>query len=618
MADASQNFILRIRAIAEMKDATRALEELRRLTREVDAQGVAVDRQEQQNREAEAAIEAKAAADRESAAAAREAAAAAKEAAAAEEERATETRQAEQATEANTAAMRDHAPAAGQAAAANRNFTKQAADATRPTQNTAMGVLELSRAYEDLQYGIRGVLNNIPSMILAFGGSAGLAGVLSLAAVAGSQLWSALSGDGGEKQKALAAAEEAKQKLDEILSKYRAMGVERAKLAQDNYLSMLQSESDEIEHQTALLRMQAEQARETAKLQYELRQAQRERERAAIEQRGLVDPSYAAGGMGADLGALDRAAAADQQAQRMAGLEERLEDLKREEMRVQEAAIRSAQQIEVARGRLEAAEGELADAKRQQVEAEFAAAQATKLYAEEQRKRAEAAQKRRMAEETDFVTGQRSYPSAGAEADAATAEADALRARADALAARAAENSPQAMAAKVAQAEAAAKAARDGLQQAESALDASIRESGQASELANEIRAGVEQQRQIIDQTFQTMNTTVDMATRLDELKAREAELRAAIEKAQAEATAGGRQMSAEFAEGMNTLETALADGFQALDIGKMVTAFNGFRNSNEAGLNNMAATINLMVQKLQALDAEQKRQQKVLQQIQP
>ncbi len=60
--------------------------------------------------------------------------------------------------------------------------------AGRSSQKAAMGVLELSRAFEDAQYGMRGVLNNIPGIIQSFGGGAGLAGVISIAAVALSQL----------------------------------------------------------------------------------------------------------------------------------------------------------------------------------------------------------------------------------------------------------------------------------------------------------------------------------------------------------------------------------------------------------------------------------------------
>ncbi len=56
------------------------------------------------------------------------------------------------------------------------------------SRNTSMALLELSRGFEDAQYGIRGVLNNIPSLVLSLGGTAGLAGGISIAAVALSQL----------------------------------------------------------------------------------------------------------------------------------------------------------------------------------------------------------------------------------------------------------------------------------------------------------------------------------------------------------------------------------------------------------------------------------------------
>jgi hypothetical protein len=46
-----------------------------------------------------------------------------------------------------------------------------------------MAVLEFSRAFEDAQYGIAGVLNNIPGLLGALGAGAGLAGVASVAAV---------------------------------------------------------------------------------------------------------------------------------------------------------------------------------------------------------------------------------------------------------------------------------------------------------------------------------------------------------------------------------------------------------------------------------------------------
>jgi hypothetical protein len=54
----------------------------------------------------------------------------------------------------------------------------------KASKNAALGFLAVSQAVEDAQYGIRGILNNIPQAILLFGGSAGLAASVSLAAVA--------------------------------------------------------------------------------------------------------------------------------------------------------------------------------------------------------------------------------------------------------------------------------------------------------------------------------------------------------------------------------------------------------------------------------------------------
>lgn len=56
-------------------------------------------------------------------------------------------------------------------------------------QTGALGFLALSQAAEDAQYGIKGVLNNIPQMVMGFGAGAGVAGALSLAAVAAVTLY---------------------------------------------------------------------------------------------------------------------------------------------------------------------------------------------------------------------------------------------------------------------------------------------------------------------------------------------------------------------------------------------------------------------------------------------
>lgn len=52
---------------------------------------------------------------------------------------------------------------------------------------TARGFLQLSYAIDDMQYGFRSIVNNIPLIITQFGGGAGLAGVAAIAAVAFNQ-----------------------------------------------------------------------------------------------------------------------------------------------------------------------------------------------------------------------------------------------------------------------------------------------------------------------------------------------------------------------------------------------------------------------------------------------
>ena len=62
-------------------------------------------------------------------------------------------------------------------------------EAGKQAKNGAMGFLAFSQGVEDAQYGLNGVLNNVPQMVMGFGGSMGLAGAISLTVVAFYQLW---------------------------------------------------------------------------------------------------------------------------------------------------------------------------------------------------------------------------------------------------------------------------------------------------------------------------------------------------------------------------------------------------------------------------------------------
>jgi hypothetical protein len=56
------------------------------------------------------------------------------------------------------------------------------------TRGMGMGFLMLSQAIEDAQYGFSAIVNNIPGIVMSFGGSGGLAGALSIVAVGANQL----------------------------------------------------------------------------------------------------------------------------------------------------------------------------------------------------------------------------------------------------------------------------------------------------------------------------------------------------------------------------------------------------------------------------------------------
>ena len=78
---------------------------------------------------------------------------------------------------------------------AQRTLVTTTTAATRGTEqvgrggrNSAMGLLALSGAIDDLQYGFRAIVNNIPMVVYMMGGSAGLAGIIGIAAVAVNQL----------------------------------------------------------------------------------------------------------------------------------------------------------------------------------------------------------------------------------------------------------------------------------------------------------------------------------------------------------------------------------------------------------------------------------------------
>jgi hypothetical protein len=69
----------------------------------------------------------------------------------------------------------------------------QAASVGAVGTSKAGGLLQLSQTVDDLQYGIRGVVNNIPGLVQGFGMGAGVAGAAQLAFIAVNQLTSKIT-----------------------------------------------------------------------------------------------------------------------------------------------------------------------------------------------------------------------------------------------------------------------------------------------------------------------------------------------------------------------------------------------------------------------------------------
>jgi chromosome segregation ATPase len=159
------------------------------------------------------------------------------------------------------------------------------------THNSGLAVLEFSRAFEDAQYGIRGVLNNIPTLLGHLGVGAGVAGVASLAAVALTTVLAPSLAALDEKfDFSGTKAKEMAEKLQEMADNLRkaSLAAEQSKL--DDYITSLDDMAEAQDE--ANRKMQAEIA-----LQVQLRAA---REATAASQNKLqlaVVKSEAAAGL---------------------------------------------------------------------------------------------------------------------------------------------------------------------------------------------------------------------------------------------------------------------------------------------------------------------------------
>lgn len=122
-----------------------------------------------------------------------------------------------------TRAQEREAQAAEKVARSSNQLDRNSQQATRSVKNMGQGALQAAYFFDDLQYGIRGIMNNIPGLVMGFGGGAGLAGAMSIAVLAGAKLYEWM-GNTEAKSKELAKAieqqNEAIAKSQEVIASF--------------------------------------------------------------------------------------------------------------------------------------------------------------------------------------------------------------------------------------------------------------------------------------------------------------------------------------------------------------------------------------------------------------
>lgn len=147
--------------------------------------------------------------------------------------------------------------------------------------DVGQSALMMAQFADDAQYGLRGIMNNVPGLVMALGGGAGLAGVLSIGLLAASKLWDAFSGAGEAKEKTdgvkeavkrmdLAlqqASEEAEKVWSADIAAYEGQ-IDRATGAWEKQVSQIEKalglQNEMAKAQLAIAQAQMEIARQTA------------------------------------------------------------------------------------------------------------------------------------------------------------------------------------------------------------------------------------------------------------------------------------------------------------------------------------------------------------------
>lgn len=169
---------------------------------------------------------------------------------------------------------------------------KDSKQATRSIKNMGQGALQAAYFFDDLQYGIRGIMNNIPGLVMGFGGGAGLAGAISIAVLVGAKLYEWM---GKTEDKSADLAKKMKEQSKEIAESYRESlresyqalqefnQQERTKTVNEEYQNYVKGITREFEYQTEELEKQIRLRREEAARKKGIDTRQAELDRVNLE-----------------------------------------------------------------------------------------------------------------------------------------------------------------------------------------------------------------------------------------------------------------------------------------------------------------------------------------------
>lgn len=177
-------------------------------------------------------------------------------------------------------------------AQSSNQLDRNSQQATRSVKNMGQGMLQVAYFMDDVQYGIKGILNNIPGLVMGFGGGAGLAGAVSIAVLAGAKLYEWM---GKTEDKSADLAKKMKEQSKEIAESYRESlrasyqalqefnQQERTKTVNEEYQNYVKGITREFEYQTEELEKQIRLRREEAARKKGIDTRQAELDRVNLE-----------------------------------------------------------------------------------------------------------------------------------------------------------------------------------------------------------------------------------------------------------------------------------------------------------------------------------------------